>query len=322
MVVYKKPLEIFGRDYEFPNAIQGLPRRLSDLEDLEIGSFDTNDNVTLSFWKAGKGEPLIFVPGLSADGAWYINLLYTLSQKFEVYVLDQRNHGLSQKVNYGNRISRFSADLHEFVQHIDVKEAHFCGWSMGCSVLWSYIDLFGSSTIKKLVLIDEPPSIYVHTDWSEEERIQAGAFTSSAETMMNIFSGKIPGNRMVLNTDLFDYYTVEGAPAFENSLTFANEFVPPDIDAQIRVQFDHILNDWRDVITHKINVPTLVFSGESSDWVESQRWIASVVPDGATIIYAKEEYGDHFMILKDPLRFSKELAAFLSPETGEYEFDK
>ncbi|MMZ49763.1 AB hydrolase superfamily protein YdjP [compost metagenome] len=315
MVVYKKPLEIFGRDYEFPNAIPGLPRRLSDLEDLEIGSFETNDKVTLSFWKAGKGDPLIFVPGWSADGAWYINLLYILSKKFEVYVLDQRNHGLSQKVTYGNRISRFSADLHEFLQHINVKQANFCGWSMGCSVLWSYIDLFGESAIKKLALIDEAPSIYCHTDWSEEERIKAGAFASSAERMMDTFSGKTPGNRLAVNTDLFDYYTVEGAPAFENSLTFANEFVPPDMESLIRVQFDHILNDWRDIITQRISVPTLVFSGECSDWVESQRWIASTVPDGNAIIYGKQEHGDHFLMLKDPQRFSKELAIFFSPET-------
>lgn len=314
--MYKKPLEIFGRDYKFPNAIPGLPRRLSDLEDLEIGSFETNDNVTLSFWKAGKGDPLIFIPGWSADGAWYINLLYILSKQFEVYVLDQRNHGLSQKVTYGNRISRFSADLHEFLQHINVKQANFCGWSMGCSVLWSYIDLFGASAIKKLALIDEPPSTYCHTDWSEEERIKAGAFASSAEGMIDIFSGKVPGNRMTVNTELFDYYTVKGAPAFENSLTFANEFAPPDMDALIRVLFDSIMNDWRDIIAQRINVPTLVFSGECSDWVESQRWIASAIPDGNAIIYGVREHGDHFLMFKNPMRFSKELAMFFSPEIG------
>jgi non-heme chloroperoxidase len=311
IVMEKHAIEYFGRDFDFPNDISGLPQRLSDLTDLKIGSFQTNDGVSLSYWKAGRGDPLICLPGWSADGAEYINLLHTLSKQFEVYVLDQRNHGLSQKVTYGNRISRLSADLHEFVQHIGRTKANFCGWSMGCAVLWSYIDLFGTGAIKKLALIDEAPSIYCHSDWTEEERINAGAFTLSAERMIDMYYGRGPANRLLVNTDIFDFYTVENAPAFENSHTFAAEFAPKDMDALQLVLFDHILNDWRDILTQRIDVPTLVFSGEHSNWVESQRWIAATVPNGKAIIYDKEHYGDHFLHLKDPLRFSGELTSFI-----------
>ncbi|MDE8755088.1 hypothetical protein PZA22_11370 [Pectobacterium polaris] len=67
----KTALQHFGRDFDFPHAIQGLPTKLSDVEGLEIGSFQTNDGVSLSYWKAGK-------------------------------------------VTFGNRISRFSADVNDF----------------------------------------------------------------------------------------------------------------------------------------------------------------------------------------------------------------
>ena len=30
------------------------------------------------------------------------------------------------------------------------------GWSMGCSVIWSYWDLFGSERLSKMILVDEP----------------------------------------------------------------------------------------------------------------------------------------------------------------------
>lgn len=311
MSKFGKALDFFGRDYNFPNSIADLPGKLSDVTDLEIGTFETNDGVSLSFWKAGRGEPLICLPGWSADGAEYINLLYRLGKKFEVYVLDQRNHGLSQKVEYGNRISRFSADLRDFMKPINVEKAHFFGWSMGCAVIWSYIDLFGSTAVKKLVFLDEAPSIYCHSDWSEEERVKAGAFTTSAERMIDFYYRHAPANRLLVNTDLFDFYTTEGAPAFADSHTFAAEFAPKDMEALKRVLFDHILNDWRDIFTHKIQAPTLVFSGEHSDWVESQRWIASTVPNGKAIIYGKDEHGDHFLHLKDPVRFSRELTRFL-----------
>jgi non-heme chloroperoxidase len=57
-----------------------------------------------------------------------------------------------------------------------------------------------------------------------------------------MYYGRGPANRLLVNTDIFDFYTVENAPAFENSHTFAAEFAPKDMDALQLVLFDHILN--------------------------------------------------------------------------------
>lgn len=92
----KTALQHFGRDFDFPNAIQGLPVKLSDVKGLEIGSFQTNDGVSLSYWKADK-------------------------------------------VTFGNRISRFSADVNDFFTALNIENVHLCSWSMGCSVIWIYI---------------------------------------------------------------------------------------------------------------------------------------------------------------------------------------
>lgn len=304
-------LGYFGRDYRFPNQIEGLPEKLSDVEGLEIGDFLTSDGVKLSYWECGQGTPLVFVPGWSAGGADYINIIHLLSRRYKVYVLDQRNHGLSDKVEFGNRISRFAADLNDFLVSQRIESAHLCGWSMGCAVIWAYLDNFGSNRVRKFVFIDEAPSIYSHTDWTEEQRVQAGAFATSAERMIAMYYGETPASRLIVDTDLFDFYNSNGAPAFENSHGFMGAFVPQDRVALRRVLFDHILNDWRDVIQFKIDRPTLMVSGEHSDWVQSQRWIADVVPDGRAIIYGKDEHGDHFLHLKNPIRFANELAEFL-----------
>jgi len=308
----KGVVEFFGRDYEFINPLEGLPRKLSDVEGLQIGTFDTSDGVNLAYWKAGKGIPLIFVPGWSSNGAEFINLIHLLKDKYEVYVLDQRNHGLSDKVAYGNRISRMSADLNDMLGALNIQNAHLCGWSMGCSVIWSYIDLFGLDAVERLVFVDQAPSIYCHSDWTEDERQKAGSFTTSAERMIKMYCGQEPASRLVVDTDLMNFYTAAGAPAFENSHSFAEEMVPPDMEALKQVLFDHILNDWRDVLIHKISKPVLVISGEHSNWVESQRWIADTVPDGRMIIYGKNQHGDHFLHLKEPQMFTNQLHDFLS----------
>lgn len=172
-------LSVLGKDYTFPNKIEGVPAKLSDFKGLEINTFETNDGVKLAYWEAGSGTPLIFIPGWSANGAEFINVMYLLSKHYHVYVLDPRNQGLSQRVDFGTRISRFSMDLKEFADHLGLKSADYCGWSMGASVLWSYIDLFGTKGIRKVVFVDETISIYSHADWSEQERLDAGGMTTS-----------------------------------------------------------------------------------------------------------------------------------------------
>jgi non-heme chloroperoxidase len=175
---------VLGKDYSFPNKIAGLPAKLSDFEDLQINSFETDDGAKLTYWEAGTGQPLIFIPGWSANGAEYINVMYLLRKHYHVYVLDPRNQGPSQKVKYGTRISRYAADLREFTDHIGVHSAYYCGWSMGASVLWSYIDLFGTQGIQKAVFIDEPPSILSRPGWTGQDRRNAGAMVDSPEQLI------------------------------------------------------------------------------------------------------------------------------------------
>ena len=194
-------LSVLGHDYDFPNKIEGLPTKLSEFTGLEISFFETGDGAKLAYWEAGAGKPLIFIPGWSANGAQYINVMYLLSKHYHVYVLDPRNQGLSQKVTYGTRISRYAMDVKELAVHLGLKTADYCGWSMGASVLWSYVDLFGTKGIRKFVFIDEPVSIYSHADWSEKERLDAGGMTTSPERMVAAFTTGTPVNSLIVDME-------------------------------------------------------------------------------------------------------------------------
>ncbi len=304
-------MQVLGKDFAFPNTLEGLPAKLSDFKALQINSFETSDGVKLSYWEAGTGKPLVFIPGWSANGAEFINVMYLLSKNYHVYVLDPRNQGLSQQVDYGTRITRYSADLKEFSEHLGLKSADYCGWSMGASVLWGYIDLFGTKGIRKAVFVDEPVSIYSHADWSEQERLDAGGMTSSAERMVATFTGGAPTNALVVDMKVVERAMAKDSPYYVNSEAFANEFVKTDPKFTAKVLFDHATNDWRDVIRHKIKVPTAIFSGEYSHNLPSQRWMASVIPDATLYAYSEAEQGDHFLMFKNPFKFTEDLRAFL-----------
>jgi pimeloyl-ACP methyl ester carboxylesterase len=304
-------ISVIGKDFTFPNKVEGLPSRLSDFKDLQINAFTTSDGVKLSYWEAGKGKPLIFIPGWSANGAEYVNVMYLLSKHYHVYVLDPRNQGLSERTDRGAHIARFAADLKEFGDHLGAKKADYCGWSMGVSVLWSYIDLFGTKGINKAVFIDEPPSIYSHADWSEQERLDAGGITSSPERMVEAFTTGKPVSSLIVNSQAFQRFTLRDSPSFANSEAFAESVVKNDIGHLKLVLFDHAMNDWRDVIRTKVNVPTAIFTGVYSDSLQGQRWIHSAIPNSELHVYTAQEQGDHFLAFKNPVKFTTELRAFL-----------
>lgn len=305
-------MQVLGKDFTFPNKLEGMPASLSDFQDLQINSFKTGDGVKLSYWEAGAGKPLVFIPGWSANGAEFINVMYLLSKRYHVYVLDPRNQGLSDQVDHGVRISRYAMDLKEFGDHLVLTSADYVGWSMGAAVVWSYIDLFGTKGIRKAVFVDEPVSIYSHTDWSEQERLDAGGMTSSAERMVATFTTGIPTNQLVVDMKVVDRAMAKDSPYYMNSQAFAGAFIKTEPKYTAKVLFDHITNDWRDVIRHKINVPTAIFSGDYSNNLPSQRWMAATIPNAKLYAYTQAEQGDHFLMFKNPFKFTQDLGDFLA----------
>ncbi|GAM30605.1 MULTISPECIES: alpha/beta fold hydrolase [Acinetobacter calcoaceticus/baumannii complex] len=299
-----------GQDYVFPNKIKGFPEKLSDFKELEIKKFKTSDNVNIAYWEAGKGTPIVFVPGWSANGAEFINVIYLLSKHYHVYVIDPRNQGLSDKVNYGSRISRFSMDLKEFLDHEKLEKANLVGWSMGASIIWGYIDLFGTDKISKLAFVDEPISIYSHADWSEEKRLNLGAMTTSPERMISSFTKNEPTNQLVVDMNVFSRYQIQDSLYFQNSEKFSQTVIKNSPEKMAQVLFDHATNNWEDVIQYKINVPTAIFTGKYSNNVPSQKWMNSNIKNSKLFIYNDND-GDHFLAFKNPIRFSKDISEFV-----------
>ncbi|MFD2238272.1 alpha/beta fold hydrolase [Aureimonas populi] len=304
-------VEVLGTDYTFANRIEGMPEKLSDFTGLQINDFTTNDGVRLSYWEAGSGEPIVFVPAFGANGAELINQLWLLSQTHHVYVLDPRNQGLSEETPKGARIARYSMDLNEFLDHAGLEKTVLAGWSMGVAVIWGYIDLFGTDRISKAVFVDQPVSIYTHADWSEEERLDAGGMTTSPERMIAAFQGA-PTNQQVVDMKVVHRSQMLDSPYAQNAAGLTEAVIDVDPASTMRVLFDHVTNDWRDVIRNKLDIPVAVFSGEESNNLPSQAWIAETVPDGRLYSYTSEEEGDHFLMQKNPVKFVADLRSFLA----------
>jgi non-heme chloroperoxidase len=92
-----------------------------------------------------------------------------------VIAIDQRGRGESAKPGFGNKIHRLSKDLRELIIALDFTEVTVLGYSMGCSVIWGYWELFGVDRLAKIILVDEPPHLTANPARTPAEKEAAGA---------------------------------------------------------------------------------------------------------------------------------------------------
>jgi non-heme chloroperoxidase len=213
-----------------------------------------NDGAELNVIDLGSGPPLIILPSWTNSAAQYHHQVTEFAADHRVLAVDVRAGGLSAKVDYGLRISRFSADLHEICDQLALDRFILMGHSMGCSIIWSYLDLFGPDPVDALILVDQAPTQLIQPWWSEEEALSYGA-TQTADDVFQ-FAARFAA------PDGVEWTWKRYKPLFTRT------FPPDEFDWAVRESLqmprqlaatlflDHAMRDWRDVIT-RIRLPTL-----------------------------------------------------------------
>jgi len=86
--------------------------------------------VELYYRKIGAGEPLIILHGLFGSGMNWNTLANFFGQRYEVYLVDQRNHGKSPHDAIFN-YEVMAADAAQFIADHNIDSASIIGHSMG-----------------------------------------------------------------------------------------------------------------------------------------------------------------------------------------------
>jgi len=106
----------------------------------------------LNFKQLGEGEPLIIVHGLFGSLDNWMTMARALANKFQVFLVDQRNHGKSphhDQMTY----SQMANDIKEFIQDQSLEKVNLIGHSMGGKAIIQFA-LNHSNLINKMVVID------------------------------------------------------------------------------------------------------------------------------------------------------------------------
>ena len=276
----------------------------------KVGHVTTSDGVKLHYLEAGAGQPLVLIPGWSQTAAMYRHQLDGLGQSYRVIALDMRGHGESDKPTHGYRIARLAVDTHDALVALNLRDVTLAGHSMGCAVIWSYWEHFGSDRLSKLILIDQAPTATAWPGWTDEEKATAG--TLCDPTSLYDTAVALSGPEGVKTTENFiaNLFFTTAFPQEQRTWVLAENLKFPRRYAA-RLWVDNLTQDWRDVIP-RINIPTLVFGGRASFInPKSQEWIGQQIPGVRVEIFDAHEGGSHFMWLENPTKFNEIVRAFM-----------
>jgi len=129
----------------------------------------------LFYRKFGEGQPIIILHGLFGQSDNWNSLAKQFAENgFEVYAVDQRNHGLSPHSDVWN-YKVMSEDVYELITDLNLKNVILLGHSMGGKTAMQFA-VNHAECLDKLVVADIAPKYYPIHHQGVLEALQAVDF--------------------------------------------------------------------------------------------------------------------------------------------------
>jgi pimeloyl-ACP methyl ester carboxylesterase len=270
--------------------------------------FKTEEGITLYYRESGdkNGSPVVLLHGWNSDHTMYDGLSAGL-RNCRCIIPDFRGVGKSSLPLSGISMGCFARDIEELMNFLDLKNVYMLGYSMGASVVYKYIDLFGTARLKKIILCDMPPKLLNDDEWKE------GLGQGKDDPMTNI---------MAIEQMLDDYPACYKSRALQGNPGLAN-ILPSDVldklfIGQRSMNTDYVmicmyasflLQDYRPML-HKIDIPTGVFFGDPGSIYQPRTayYIAEHIKGESKVVLFKG--GTHLFGFEQPEKFIEEVRAF------------
>ena len=265
--------------------------------------FITSDNTKLYYEIKGEGPPVVFIHGFTDDHNSFRIQQRVLSKKCKTITYDLRGHGMSHNIDYGLNIERFALDLRELIDYLKLEEVILVGWSMGVSIIFEYIKLYGLEKLSKICIVDKGPKALNDSNWN-----------------LGLYHGQYTMEDALKDLELIKSSWMEFAERFIK--TMAPYFNDKELEIakdKMKNKSPHIMysiwksmieKDYRHIL-YKINIPTLIIFGEKSTFysVDAGKYLKENMKDSKLIIF---EDCTHLLVLENPIRFNRVLEEFIS----------
>lgn len=259
----------------------------------------------LFYRKYGEGPPLIILHGLYGSSDNWVSVGKELAKNFEVYLVDQRNHGNSPHTADHN-YSLMKEDLHEFMEQQAIDKAIIVGHSMGGKTAMFFAADYPEK-ISRLIVVDISPRSYKTTSSTQlkiHESIIRAMYNVDFYGIQNrqeideILAKSIPDNRI-------RQFLLKNVNRSKN-----NEYSWSINIKTIKNELPHIMDGLNDNHPEITGFPVLFIHGEKSDYIldEDKKSIYSIFP------YADFESipnAGHWLHAEQPELFLKTVTDFI-----------
>ena len=244
----------------------------------------------------GEGRPVIIMHGLMGSCDNWLTVSKPLSEKYKLYIVDQRNHGRSpwsDEFNY----EVMANDLLDFMNQHQIVNPIIIGHSMGGKIAMKFATEH-ENLISKLIVVDISPRYYP----PHHQDVLAGLNAINLETLQN---------RVEADNILTQHLPSLGVRQFLLKNLYRN-----DVNKFAwRINLDVINNKIENIgealpDNTRFNKPTLFISGALSDYITSN--------DETLIktIFSKSEIttianADHWVQATQPMAFLEVVTEFI-----------
>jgi esterase len=208
----------------------------------------------LFYRKFGEGQPFIILHGLFGQSDNWNTFAKQISEEgYEVYTVDQRNHGLSPHSTTWDYHS-MSSDIEQLMASLQLKKCILLGHSMGGKTAMQFA-LEHSGLLDKLIVADISPRYYLPHHKAVLQGLQAVDFKiiKTRKEAEHILSQYINdnGTRQFLLKNI--YWKTNGEMDWRFNLDIINKEIE-NVGKAIQAD-DHC------------EIPTLFIRGERSDYI-------------------------------------------------------
>jgi pimeloyl-ACP methyl ester carboxylesterase len=261
----------------------------------------TNDGVRMHYEERGRGRTLVLIHGWTFGGRFFDRNTDALAEHFRVITVDLRGHGDSDKPGHGYRVSRLAKGLYDLLEALDLAGVTVVGWSLGCPIIWGYLELFGNHRLSRSVFVQQTPRHYIGADWPY---YHAACYDDAAlATMQAQVSADAAGmDRQQLRTILATQPT-DG----ERDLMLSEMAKSPP-GARNAIMADHTRYDWRDLLPD-IDLPSLVLVARKDTVFQWQgpTHVGEAIPGAETVFF---EESSHALFVDEPEKFNETVRRF------------
>lgn len=260
-----------------------------------------SDGTRIHYEDQGQGRPLVLIHGWTFSGRFFDRNVPALAEHARVVTVDLRGHGDSDKPKHGYRIARLAKDLYDLLEALDLHEVTVLGWSLGCPVIWSYLELFGTHRVSAAVFTEQTPRQYYAVDW---KYAHAQCFDDAS---LAALQAQVAANPTGQDPQQVATIMLTEPTADERELFLAEMAKCPPF-ARNAVMGEHTRADWRDLLP-TLDLPTLVLVARQDkvfDW-RGPAWVGEHVPNARTVFF---EDSSHALFLDEAEKFNQVVAEF------------